>query len=421
MQNSNKSVLHLNSTSSGGAFIAGQRLVEALNRSGKYEAKHLIFSSNLKASSDLILISNTFFKRIRAFIFHAFEKLLFLKDEKDKDHRFLFSSAKFGIDVTKHPLFIQADIIHLHWVNKGFLSLKSIEKVLNSGKKIVWTLHDMWVMTGGCHHSRDCFGYIEDCNGCPQLKKGSKLSFNILKKKKTMFAIDSLNLHFTVPSNWMLERVQKSIMLKSFTTYKIPNLINTKIFNNNHVSNRKALNISRDEFVIGFASANVNNKRKGIDFLIESLSLINYSILNDSNIRLLIMGSKKDELIFPKNVQVIYTGSLNNEIQLAEFYNICDVFVSPTLEESFGLTVLESIACGTPVVAFNVGGIPDIIEHKTHGYLSKYLDSSDLAKGIEWASTQKNNPYFVNECQKRAEEFSEQKIVKEFETLYSNL
>src|SRR5690606_11500957 len=115
------------------------------------------------------------------------------------------------------------------------------------------------------------------------------------------------------------------------------------------------------------------------------------------------------------------TGSLNNEIQLAEFYNTCDVFVSPTLEESFGLTILESIACGTPVVAFNVGGIPDIVEHKIHGYLSKYLDSSDLAKGIEWASTQKNNPRFINESQKRADEFSEEKIVKEFESLYLNL
>ncbi|NBU04333.1 MAG: glycosyl transferase group 1, partial [Bacteroidetes bacterium] len=194
-QRKNIKVVHLNASSAGGAFVAAQRL----------------------SSADFFLWANTWLKSKWAFALHAFEKLDFLRFEREKSVRFAFSHGKTGVNVAAWESIVDADVIHLHWVNKGFISLAGLEDLLKLNKRVVWTCHDMWPFTGGCYHPRGCDHFQAECGNCHYLKSPAEedLSRRVFSAKQEIYKAYGNHLQFVTPSKWLKDQALKSGALTS--------------------------------------------------------------------------------------------------------------------------------------------------------------------------------------------------------------
>ncbi|MDP4283511.1 MAG: glycosyltransferase [Bacteroidota bacterium] len=296
-----------------------------------------------------------------------------------------FSFPILGTNVSEMEEIKNADVIYLHWILGGFLNFSNIEQLFKLKKPVIIVMHDMWWITGGCHHSFDCNKYIEECNNC-QFFPGNKkndLSTKGFKKKLKLYSKYN-NLFFISPSQWLYACAQKSLITKDKPVFYIPNAIDNthfKPFDKNVA--RQILNINPTETVIAFGAVEVNSPYKGWALLQEALDILKRdSVLK--NISILIFGSGynkniADAIPFKTN----FLGYLD-EYSVTIAYNAADVFVVPSLADNQPTTVMESLCCGTAVVGFDVGGIPDMIMHKENGYLAKYKDSEDISNGIQY-------------------------------------
>ena len=315
------------------------------------------------------------------------ERLSFLPYERDKSVRFLFSPANFGHDLSKHPLVQQADVLHLHWVNQGFLSLKNIRQLADTGKPIVWTLHDMWAFTGGCHYSGNCLRYQQACGECPFLSRpgASDLSHRIWSRKKRMFPP---NIHFITCSDWLAERARESELLRHYPVASLPNPIDTTVFApstpENRLAFRQRLGVADDALVVLFVAVKVQDERKGFRYFQEALADLKAQ-RPDARIELLVLGHSRAEDLAALPYPCHPLGMIGHAGQLADVYGASDVYVIPSLEENLPNTVMESLACGTPVVGFRVGGIPEMVDHLQNGFIVQQRESLALAEGIAWA------------------------------------
>ena len=282
----------------------------------------------------------------------------------------------------------QADIVIIYWVCEGFLSISEIKKLLSLGKPIIWRFSDMWPFTGGCHYSYSCNKYAHDCEKCPQLNSNSKydLSNHIFNKKLKLWK-NLENLTIIAPSTWMSDCVKKSRIFKNANVNIIPTGVDLNIFKDWGYRNlRSSLNLPTDKKLILFGSINPSkDNRKGGTYLYRALSLFKKNCDTD----LVIFGSNNSQEI-NENFKVHNLGFINDDKKMAMIYSTCDIFVAPALEENLANTVIEAMACGTIVVAFNVGGMKDIIDHKINGYLANPYEISDLKKGIDWALSVSN-------------------------------
>lgn len=304
----------------------------------------------------------------------------------------MFSSPILGNNIVNHIMVQNADIIYLHWVLGGFLNFKNIEALANLNKPIVFFMHDMWNITGGCHHSFSCENYKTDCSSCQMFPKGgSKIPIREFKKKLKLYNAYK-NFHFLAPSTWLFDLAHKSMLTKGKDIVKIPNLVDTKPFKPvDQRSARKILGLDEDGIIILFGAVSPHSPYKGWDYLLRALEHLAIA-KNTTDITVAIFGSDYDEKVASEiPFKTNFLGRLRDEYSTAIVYNAADVFVVPSLAETFGLVVLEAIRCQTPVAAFDTGGICDIIEHKKNGYLAKYKDAEDLAKGIEFCLGQKLN------------------------------
>ena len=245
-------VLHLCATIKGGAFIAAQRLVESLNQTKEVSAEHLVFENDKKSMPYLTYWADNIVKEKITLLNHVLEKAFFLFYEKNKETRFSFSLSNTGVDITNHPLFRKADCIHFHWINKGFLSFNGIKKIINTGKPIVWTMHDMWPFTGGCHYSGSCLRFTSRCGKCPFLRTQSEqdLSTRIQEEKNKIFSTG--NIQFITPSDWLRKEAEKSIILKDKEIKTIRNTIDLQKFSpvENKNELKKKLGLNPEKFVI---------------------------------------------------------------------------------------------------------------------------------------------------------------------------
>ncbi len=296
----------------------------------------------------------------------------------------LFSFPVLGVDISENDLVKKADIIYLHWINGGFLNLRSIKRLAELNKPLVFFMHDMWSITGGCHHSFTCEKYKSGCSNCQVFSREkqddlSKLEFS---KKDRLFSGFS-NLYFIAPSKWLYNCACESLLMRNKPVYYIPDIIDNKLYKpfNKGIAKR-ILNIDSDRVVISFGAISVNSPYKGWSFLREALKILQ-SKINKEKILVLIFGSAKNsgvENAIPFETR--FLGKIRDDLSTNIVYNAADVFIAPSLAETFGLVIAEALACGTPVVGFNVGGIPDLIQHKENGYLARYQDAEDLAQGI---------------------------------------
>ncbi len=310
-----------------------------------------------------------------------------------------FSYPVFGTNVSKMEDVKNADFIYVHWVLGGFMNLSNIEQLAILGKPVLFFMHDMWTITGGCHHSFSCEKYKSQCYNC-QIFPGDKkndLSAKEFKIKSRLYSKYN-NLYFISPSKWLFDCAKQSALTKDKPIFHIPNILDNNFFKPfDKKTAKQILNLTPDEIVIAFGAVSFVSPYKGWDYMLQALKILSLEKKYE-NISILIFGSGynkeiADEIPFKTK----FTGHLGDEYSTVLVYNAADVFIAPSLADNLPTTVLESLSCGTPVVGFEVGGIPDIIKHKENGYLAKYKDANDIAEGIKFCLNNKIEGYTLPE------------------------
>ena len=377
-------VVHLNASNiGGGSGRAASRIHLALKKAGVNS--ELFVLNKFRDDLDVKTVTDTWIQKFLKKVRPRYERrILNLYGSNDKK---LFSIASKGINVAKERVIRDSDIINLHWINKNFLSLKSLKQLGKLNKPIVWTLHDMWAFTGGCHYSNDCKRYEEICGKCPIL--GSEnlkdLSWKLLSQKLKYFK--GLNLTIVSPSNWLAYCVKKSSLFSKNRTEVIPYSVDTIIFKPiNRTMARKILNLPARKLLILFVvSPGASIERKGINSFIESLLIAenNFPWVS-KNLEVIILGASHSEKIHNIPFKTHFLGTMHDDFAINLCYNSADLYALTSLSDNLPNTVIESLSCGTPVVGFNVGGVPDMIQHKKNGYIASYGSAEDITRGIKW-------------------------------------
>ncbi len=296
-----------------------------------------------------------------------------------------FSYPVLGSDVSRMKEIKNADIIYLHWVLGGFLNLSAIEKLLRLGKPVVMIMHDMWTITGGCHHSFTCTKYLSGCGPCPILpgNREKDLSFREFKKKLKLYSKYD-NLFFVSPSRWLHDCAKKALLTRDRPVFHIPNALDPAIFKPfDKATAKQILNIDPDETIIAFGAVAIESPYKGFHYLLEALQILHKQEVK--KISVLIFGSSNNKQIADAiPFKTRFLGHLNDDYSMVLMYNSADVLVVPSLADNLPTVIMEAMSCGTPVVGFHVGGIPELIEHKKNGYLARYKDAGDIVNGIRY-------------------------------------
>ena len=396
----------------GGAAVAANRLMMALNNHG-VKAKMLV-RDKLSDSLSVVALPQSPLLYLH-FLWERFViycRLLF-----SRRHLFEIDIANAGSDITRLPEFREADVIHLHWINQGMLSLGVIRKILRSGKPVVWTMHDIWPATAICHVTLGCRHFTTACHQCRLLPGGGSandLSTSIWRKKERM--LDGESIYFVACSRWLESEAKASALLKGQKITSIPNPIDTHIYKpGDRKEARRRLGLPLDRQFILFASQRVTNENKGMNYLIEACRLLHD--LSDATV--LILGGHAEEVVSQLSIDAIPLGYVNDERRIIDIYQAADVFVLPSLSENLPNTIMEAMACGLPCVGFRVGGIPEEIDHKRNGYVAEYRNASDLAHGIRWVLTSVHRDELSEACvRKVAQNYSQQSVALRYAEVY---
>ena len=400
----------------GGAGVAAARLHQALLNAGV--DSNLMVSEISHPSPQTTAWADTNRKSKKAWGNFVLERLSFLPHEKDKSVRFAFSPAVAGADITDHPLVKRASIIHLHWINFGFLSMRSLEKLFSLGKPVVWTLHDMWTFTGGCHYNRGCERYRSHCCYCPYLKKPGEYDIAFAQFEKKQGLYESTNLTLVSPSRWLDGLVQKAALTKGIPSLAIPNCIDTNFFKpGDRIAARNALGLPNDKKLLLFAGANTQDPRKGFKYFQEAMQ---HPDLSDAEV--IILGKGKAENFRDMPVKVHFLGKISDASQMVLAYNAADMLVVPSLEDNLPNTIMEAMACGTPAVGFGTGGIPEMIGHLESGFVSESKSASLLSEGIQWVLRYNRDGAVSASARKKVlQHYSEEVVARQYSQLYDSL
>ncbi len=353
----------------------------------------------------------------------VWERLVFLRQERSKSIRFLFSLANTGERLTRNRHVMEADVIHLHWINAGFLSLRSLGELLQMGKPVVWTFHDMWPFTGGCHYALDCREYTRECGTCPYLKRPGKrdLSHRLWKKKEKLFRSSEVTV--ITPSSWLQECVKASSLLRHWEVTTIHNPVDPDLFKpRGREESCAKLGLDPSKKYILFGAATMKNVLKGFNYFLEAIRILAEDPEIPGDVEILLFGKTRGDVsrAFPLPARnIAFVQSVHTMVDL---YGAAHLFVIPSLQDNLPNTIIESMLCGTPVVGFRTGGIPEMIEHKVNGYLAAGKSSADLASGMKWILSRDSYEDLSAETRRIAlERFSWEASVEKHLDLYSKL
>ena len=388
----------------GGAAVAAGRLEKALLQAG--------------ISVNKLVRKDTWLNRFR---FYWERLIIFLCNGLNRKNLFAVSIANTGENIINNSLVKEADIIHLHWINQGFLSLKEIHALTKLGKPIVWTMHDMWPCTGICHYAWKCKRFVDECGMCQFLKskKEKDLSYYIWKRK---CFFKTSNIQLVAVSSWLVGLAKKSSLTKQLNVKLIPNVIDISVYSpQEKVKVREKYIFPVDKKIVLMGAARLDDPIKGFHFLKQALNILS---CDRDDLFLVLFGRIKNKNFFFEDLSVPYVsmGLLNDNKHIAELYSAADVVVVPSFYETFGQTIIEAMACGCSAVSFDNSGQTDIIDHQVNGYLANYGDVEDLANGIQWVLDHENPQALSTACVKKVQEnYSEEVVAKQNITLYESL
>ena len=404
----------------GGAAVAASRLMEALNNNG-VKAKMLVRDKE----TDRLTVAAVPGQKWMQFYFLWERFVVWLRLYFNRKHLFEVDIANCGADVTQLPEFQEADVVHLHWINQGMLSLKGIRKILNTGKPVVWTMHDIWPATAICHLTLDCRNFETQCAHCrllPGNGSTNDLSTQIWKRKQQM--LNDRQITFVTCSQWLAGEAQKSALLKGQRVVSIPNPIDTHIYTpKDKQQARQRVGLPTEGRIILFASQRVTNRNKGMGYLLEACRLLAEQYPEKKeDITVAILGGHAEEIEGQLPFRTCPLGYVNDEQRIVDIYNAADVFVLPSLSENLPNTIMEAMACGVPSVGFRIGGIPEEIDHQQNGYVADYCSSEDLARGIWWTLYEADHEVVRKAClQKVAHNYSQQSVANHYLEVYESL
>lgn len=374
------------SDNTGGAALACYRLMNALESAG-VEVRMLVRDKGTH-DSRVTSIGNKWKKAVERLMLLPFTAFNWKRS-------WTIDTNWLGTDITATEAFQWADVIHLHWVNQGFLSVEDIGKIARSGKKVVWTLHDLWPLDSIYHYS--------------QQEKYPCLESGTLKRK--LKACCGRGISFVACSKWLEGQLASSPLLKGNTLCSIPNPIDTSLFcPKDKTAARRRLGLPSEEKIVLFVSQKLSDERKGARYFIEAVNAMD-------NISVAVLGAD-GELVAEQirhNTHVL--GYVSDQQKIVDIYNSADVFVLPSLNDNLPNTIMEAMACGVPCVGFATGGIPQMIDHGTNGFIAGVRNTDELRQGI--ASCLENQASFSQACITKVKNcFSQKAVAEKFIELY---
>ena len=394
----------------GGAAVAANRLMEALKNNG-VKAKMLV--RDKETDSLTVCGLSAKWRTQWNFLWERF--VIWVHLHFQREHLFEMDIANCGVDITKMPEFEEADVIHLHWVNQGMLSLENIRKILATGKPVVWTMHDIWPATAICHYARGCEAFHTECKNCPLLPGSIDLAHKVWKRKQRM--LEGQRVTYVACSRWLAEEARKSALLKGQVVTNIPNAIDTHVFRpQDKQKAREVLGLPTDKRIILFVSQRVTDPRKGMSYFVDAVrTLAEQHPEMKENTMVAILGGHAEDVAAQLALPVHALGYVSKPQRIVEVYNSADVFVLPSLEDNLPNTLMEAMACGVPCVGFDVGGVPEMINHQQNGYVAAFRDSADFARGIRYVLNEADSETLSNECLKKvAHCYSHQSVASRY-------
>lgn len=371
-----------------------RRLTEALREQG-VEATMLV----LEKRSHSPFVVQARYPLLKPLAFLAERLQIFLNNGLSRRNLFKADTGAFGLPLWRHPVVKEADAVILNWVNQGMLSLGGVRRIARE-KRVIWTMHDQWNMTGVCHYSQECRRFEGECGNCPLLggKKAADLSRKTWRRKRKLYA--GAAIQFVAVSRWLAGEAAKSELMKHLPVAVIPNpfrSINLPAPAEKSGTRENALP------VILFAAASLDNYMKGLDTFREAVNLLAES----RKFRVILMGAAKDPASLGGfRMETEYAGNVTGDDALAAVYSRADVLVNSSSFENLPGTLVEAQAYGAIPVTFDRGGQSDIIDHLHTGYLAPWSDAAperarNIADGITWALEQ--NPE-IRQCMKKSVE-----------------
>ncbi len=404
-----------NSDGKGGGYAAAFRLLQGLT---PLDVHALMLVAEKTRGCHSVIGPATKIQKLFSLLRPPLDNLP-LRLYKNRDNA-IFSVSYLPDRVAGKSRTINPDLIHAHWVCRGFLQIETMQKFK---KPIIWTLHDMWAFTGGCHYNHGCEKYINSCGQCPQLgsNRHHDLSYCIWRRKEKTW--HSLDLTLVSPSKWLSKCAKESALFKNIRVEVIPNGIDTTVYKPiDKLIAREILGLKKNIKLILFGAMSfTSDKRKGFQYMAGALKKIGEGFNDD--IEAVIFGASEPPSQPDFGLKVHYVGQFYDDASLSLLYSAADVFIAPSVQDNLPNTVMEALSCGTPCVAFNIGGMPDMIEHEHNGYLAQPFDVEDLTKGIAWVLSDDKRWQILSKNARRKveQEFDLQLISQKYVNLYQEI
>lgn len=408
-----KIVLINHSDTRGGASVVSMRLLEALRALGA-DASMLV----VRKAGDrpyVHLAGNALLRKLPFLAEHA---RIFASNGFTRTDLFAASIATDGLPLSRHSLVRDADAVLLNWVNQGMLSLRSIRRMAEAGKHIIWTMHDMWNLTGVCHHAGRCRHYMQQCGKCRLINKGPEandLSHRVWLKKHELYSHS--RIHFVAVSNWLAALARKSTLLNSCDVNVIPNAFPIEDFAGEVRYSRTDLGLPEGMPLIVMGAARLDDPIKNLPRAISALNL-----LHDKGVKahaVFFGGIRCPQLLDTIKLPHTYLGTISEAERLRSLMHHAAAVLSSSDYETLPGTLIEGQAAGAIPVSFGDGGQSDIIDHLSTGYIARSGDCADLAAGLEWAVTQPHDPALLLDSVRRR--FSARSVARSYLGLIGRL
>ncbi|HIK16965.1 MAG TPA: glycosyltransferase family 4 protein [Leptolyngbyaceae cyanobacterium M33_DOE_097] len=360
-------VLHFNqSDTAGGAAIAGFRLHQGL-LAQNIDSRLLVRKAKTNSERVATVAANSRLDRMLGRINNRFGL------------KYLNHVSSF--DFVNHEWFRNADVLNFHNLHNGYFNYLAIAK-LTQKKPAVFTLHDMWSFTGHCAYSYDCDRWKIGCGHCPHLDTypAVQVDNTQLEWKLKNWVYSRSNLTIVTPSRWLYEQAQKS-MLNRHPIHHIPYGIDTDTYQPlNFEYCRYVLGLPQQKHILMFAAESLLDARKGGDLLLEALKRLPDQLRSETT--LLTIGTGGEAIAESTGIETFNLGYVSDDRLKVIAYSAADLFIFPTRADNLPLVLQESMACGTPMVSFKVGGVSDLVRPQITGYLATPEDPDDFSHGI---------------------------------------
>lgn len=400
----------------GGASVVTYRLMKALRAEG-VDARMIVYT-RMSDDPHVSQVGSAGSRGVR----FAMERMhIMVANGFRREDLFKVSTAENGFNLSRDPWVREADVIFLAWINQGLLSLDDIAALGRLGKPLVWTMHDMWCLTGICHHSLGCDRYMQECGCCPLLHSSRErdLSHRVWRRKERLY--DSVPVTFVAVSRWLADRCRESSLLGDRDVRVIPNAFPIDSFVTEPRGEQTVLRGDFDRDIILMGAARLDDTIKGLPMAVDALNYVfdNHPEVAQRTLAVFFGDLRSPVALHKLRFPHYHTGRINDPNLLRDLYARSKAVISSSLYETLPGTLIEGQASGCLPVTFGRGGQADIVTHLTDGYIARYGDTRDLAEGIIWALRQKVDRHELHESVRRR--FSARTVARSYIGLFGEL